>query len=142
MLALPYRRHVGLRLRSSSRSAPWPCWSPRSSGRLDFFDGRSGHRTTGAGASTHFEVYDFIPDVLATNPFFGLGLNNFAVYYEFVTGPDRTSGRIPFYVAMLVETGLVGALFGVFVVYLFRRAEPRGGSAARSPRSATRSRRG
>jgi O-antigen ligase len=59
--------------------------------------------------------------VLSTNPFFGLGLNNFSVYYEFVTG--RTNfGPHSFYVATLVETGLVGtALFAAFLVYLFRR---------------------
>jgi O-antigen ligase len=77
---------------------------------------------TGAnGTSTHFDVYGFIPDVLSSHPLFGLGLNNFSVYYEFVTG--RTNfGPHSFYVATLVETGLVGtALFAAFLVYLFRR---------------------
>jgi O-antigen ligase len=66
-------------------------------------------------------VYEFIPDILRSNPLFGLGLNNFSVYYEFVTG--RTNfGPHSFYVALLVETGLVGALvFAAFVVWLFRR---------------------
>jgi hypothetical protein len=74
------------------------------------------------GTSTHFAVYDFIPDVLASNPLFGLGLNNFSVYYEFVTG--RTNfGPHSFYVALLVETGVIGALvFAAFLVHLFRRA--------------------
>ena len=51
----------------------------------------------------------------------GLGLNNFSVYYEFVTG--RTNfGPHSFYVALIVETGLVGTiLFAAFVWYLFRR---------------------
>ena len=82
---------------------------------------RSRISTEGAGASTHFEVYRFIPDVLSQHPLFGLGLNNFSVYYEFVTG--RTNfGPHSFYVATLVETGLVGAaLFAVFVLWLFRR---------------------
>jgi len=77
--------------------------------------------TSANGTSTHFDVYGFIPDVLSSNPFFGLGLNNFSVYYEFVTG--RTNfGPHSFYVATLVETGLVGtALFVAFLVYLFRR---------------------
>ena len=77
--------------------------------------------TSASGTSTHFDVYDFIPDVLSSNPFFGLGLNNFSVYYEFVTG--RTNfGPHSFYVATLVETGIVGtALFIAFLVYLFRR---------------------
>ena len=62
-----------------------------------------------------------MPDVLESNPLLGLGLNNFSVYYEFVTGrPDL--GPHSFYVAMLVETGLVGtALFAVFLVLMFRR---------------------
>jgi O-antigen ligase len=77
--------------------------------------------TSARGTSTHFDVYGFVPDVLASNPFFGLGLNNFSVYYEFVTG--RTNfGPHSFYVATLVETGLVGtAIFAAFLGYLFRR---------------------
>ena len=84
-------------------------------------------------------MYSFVPDVLSTNPFLGLGLNNFAVYYEFVTGrPDF--GPHSFYVATIVETGIVGApLFAVFVVWLFRGSAPRGGWGARSPPPATRS---
>ena len=59
--------------------------------------------------------------MLSTNPFLGLGLNNFAVYYEFVTGrPDF--GPHSFYVATIVETGIVGlALFAIFVLWIFRR---------------------
>ncbi|MGH3065669.1 MAG: O-antigen ligase family protein, partial [Gaiellaceae bacterium] len=91
--------------------------------RLDFFLTvlRARTNTSRAAASPHFEVYSFIPDVLSTNPFLGLGLNNFAVYYEFVTGrPDF--GPHSFYVATIVETGIVGGLlFAAFVVWLFRR---------------------
>ena len=91
--------------------------------RADFFETvlRSRVDTGGRGTSTHFVVYDFIPDVLSSNPLFGLGLNNFSVYYEFVTG--RTNfGPHSFYVALLVETGIVGALvFAAFVVWIFRR---------------------
>ena len=82
---------------------------------------RSRIDTSANGTSTHLDVYGFIPDVLSPNPLFGLGLNNFSVYYEFVTG--RTNfGPHSFYVATLVETGVVGtALFVAFLVYLFRR---------------------
>ncbi|MDX6397198.1 MAG: hypothetical protein QOJ43_606 [Gaiellaceae bacterium] len=82
---------------------------------------RSRIDTSANGTSTHFDVYGFIPDVLGSNPFFGLGLNNFSVYYEFVTG--RTNfGPHSFYVATLVETGIVGtALFAAFLVYVFKR---------------------
>jgi O-antigen ligase len=111
--------------------------------RLDFFTTvlRSRVDTSGRSTSAHFAVYDFIPDVLATHPFFGLGLNNFSVYYEFVTG--RTNwGPHSFYVALLVETGLVGTLvFAVFVGYLFRRLRAARGvgralAAARDPLAA------
>jgi len=91
--------------------------------RWEFFEQvlRSRVDTSARGTSTHFDVYGFVPDVLSSNPLFGLGLNNFSVYYEFVTG--RTNfGPHSFYVATLVETGIVGtALFVAFLVYVFRR---------------------
>ena len=78
--------------------------------------------STGAnGTSTHFAVYAFIPQVLSQHPLLGLGLNNFSVYYEFVTG--RTNfGPHSFYVALFVESGIVGAVvFVAFLGYLFHR---------------------
>ena len=91
--------------------------------RWDFFEQvlRTRVDTSAEGTSTHFDVYGFIPDVLSAHPLFGFGLNNFSVYYEFVTG--RTNfGPHSFYVATIVETGLVGtALFVGFLWYLFRR---------------------
>jgi hypothetical protein len=78
---------------------------------------KRGGRSTGG----HFQVYDFIPHVLHTHPLFGLGFNNFSVYYEFVTGKTNW-GPHSFYVAVIVETGIVGALlFAAFILYLFRR---------------------
>jgi hypothetical protein len=91
--------------------------------RTDFFETvlRARTATGGASSSAHFDVYGFIPDVLHTHPLLGLGLNNFSVYYELVTGKDNW-GPHSFYVALLVETGLVGtALFAVFLLYVFRR---------------------
>jgi O-antigen ligase len=91
--------------------------------RLDFFERviRSRIETGGRSSSAHFAVYDFVPDVLSSHPLFGLGLNNFSVYYEFVTGKTNW-GPHSFYVALLVESGVVGtALFAVFVLWLFRR---------------------
>jgi len=77
--------------------------------------------TSGRGTSTHFVVYEFIPNVLSQHPLFGLGLNNFSVYYEFVTGRNNF-GPHSFYVALFVESGLVGALlFAAFLGYLFLR---------------------
>jgi hypothetical protein len=123
VLALPYRRHL-------SRPAflvPVGCVVALVAAvvlaRLDFFLTvlRARTNTSSAAASPHFEVYGFVPDVLSTHPFLGLGLNNFAVYYEFVTGREDF-GPHSFYVATLVETGLIGtALFAAFVVWIFRR---------------------
>jgi O-antigen ligase len=76
-----------------------------------------GHRSVGI----HFQVYDFIPQVLHMHPLFGLGYNNFSVYYEFVTGKTNW-GPHSYFVALLVEGGLVGtALTAVFLFYVFRR---------------------
>jgi O-antigen ligase len=111
--------------------------------RLDFFEVvlRTRVSTSDRSAAVHFQVYDFIPQVLHTHPLFGLGLNNFSVYYEFVTGKTNW-GPHSFYVALLVETGLVGTLlFAVFLRYLFvrlraARAVGRALAAARDPLAA------
>ena len=59
--------------------------------------------------------------MLHVDPLFGLGLNTFSVYYEFVTGKSNW-GPHSYYVALIVETGLVGALlFLVFLRYVFVR---------------------
>jgi O-antigen ligase len=82
---------------------------------------RSRIQTGGASTSTHFAVYSFVPDVLHSHPLLGLGLNNFSVYYEFVTGKTNW-GPHSYWVALIVETGLVGALlFLVFLRYVFLR---------------------
>jgi O-antigen ligase len=123
ILALPYRRHLRRPAFLVPLAAVGAIVAAVVLSRLDFFLTvlRARTNTSRGAASPHFEVYSFVPDVLSTNPFLGLGLNNFAVYYEFVTGrPDF--GPHSFYVATLVETGLVGAaLFVVFVVWLYRR---------------------
>ena len=111
--------------------------------RLEFFETvlRSRVQTEGGSTSVHFEVYGFVPDVLSTHPLFGLGLNNFSVYYEFVTGKTNW-GPHSFYVALLVETGLVGTLlFALFLRYVFvrlqaARAVGRALAAARDPLAA------
>jgi O-antigen ligase len=77
--------------------------------------------TSGRGTSTHFGIYDFIPKVLHLHPLFGLGYNNFSVYYEFVTGKTNW-GPHSYYVALLVEGGLVGTLlFLGFLLYVLLR---------------------
>ena len=144
LLAIPYRRFAW------SRSLLWPVvgvvvllaavvWS-----RKHYFETilRSRLKTSGVnGTSAHFGVYDFIPQVLHLHPLFGLGLNNFSVYYEFVTGKTNW-GPHSFYVALIVETGLVGTLvFGLFLRYLFVRLRAarrlgRALAAARDPLAA------
>ena len=123
VLALPYRRHLGRPAFLVPLAGVALVVATIVLVRLDFFLTvlRARTNTSRGAASPHFAVYDFIPDVLSTNPFLGLGLNNFDVYYEFVTGrPDF--GPHSFYVATIVETGLVGALlFAAFVIWLFRR---------------------
>jgi O-antigen ligase len=91
--------------------------------RPHFFHTVITSRLQRGGRSTriHFQIYDFIPQVLHKHPLFGLGFNNFSVYYQFVTGKTNW-GPHSFYVALIVETGLVGtALFAVFLWYVFRR---------------------
>jgi O-antigen ligase len=123
ILAFPYRRLLLSRAFLVPLAAVGLVLAYVVSRRIDFFETvlRQRLQTGGGSTSAHFEVYDFIPDVLESNPLLGLGLNNFSVYYEFVTG--RTDwGPHSFYVALLVETGIVGtALFAAFLVFLFRR---------------------
>ena len=123
VLALPYRRHLRRPALLVPLGAVVAVVGAVLLARLDFFLTvlRARTNTSRGAASPHFEVYSFVPDVLSANPLLGLGLNNFAVYYEFVTGrPDF--GPHSFYVATIVETGIVGALlFAAFVVWLFRR---------------------
>jgi O-antigen ligase len=77
--------------------------------------------TGNESTSTHLGVYDFIPQILHKHPLFGLGLNNFSVYYQLVTGKTNW-GPHSFYVALFVDTGRVGvAVFAVFLWYFFRR---------------------
>jgi O-antigen ligase len=82
---------------------------------------RSRIQTGGSSTSAHLGVYDFIPQVLHQHPLFGLGFNNFSVYYEFVTGKTNW-GPHSYYVMLIVEGGLVGtALFVAFLWWLFVR---------------------
>jgi O-Antigen ligase len=75
----------------------------------------------GTGASTHLDVYKFIPKILHSHPLFGLGFNNFSVYYQFVTGKTNW-GPHSYYVLLVVEGGVVGtSLFAVFLWYLFAK---------------------
>ena len=90
-----------------------------------FFETFLGQRfsTNGRSTSAHFAVYDFIGQILHMHPLLGLGNNNFAVYYEFVTG-KANFGAHSYWVAVVVESGLLGlVLWIVFLRYIFVRLQ-------------------
>jgi O-antigen ligase len=123
VLAVPYRRFVWSRALLAPLAALGVVLAYVLYSHWHFFSVvlRSRIQTGGSSTSAHFAVYDFIPAVLHSHPLLGLGLNNFSVYYEFVTGKTNW-GPHSFFVALIVETGLVGALlFLVFLRYVFVR---------------------
>ncbi len=88
-----------------------------------FFSTLLGQRFSTSGTSTqaHFAVYSFIGSVLHMHPLLGLGENNFAVYYQFITG-KANYGAHSYWVSVLVESGLLGLLVWiVFLRYIFLR---------------------
>ena len=123
VLALPYQRQLLSRAVLVPVAAAAAALAVVAVARWDYVETvlRTRVQTDDLSTSTHFGIYDFIPEILSQHPLFGLGLNNFSIYYEQVTG--RTDwGPHSFYVALFVETGLLGALlFGSFCVYLFWR---------------------
>jgi O-antigen ligase len=143
VLLVPYRRLLRSRAALVPLGAVGLLLAWVVSRRLDFFETvlRSRIQTGGGSTQAHFGVYELVPDVLASNPLFGLGLNNFSVYYEFVTGKTNW-GPHSFYVALLVETGVVGTIvFALFLWFLFARlraarAVGRALAAARDPLAA------
>jgi hypothetical protein len=140
VLALPYRRFLRTRALLAPLGGTFVVLAAVVLARRHFFAVvlRSRFDTSGRSESAHFQVYDFVPQILHSHPLFGLGLNNFSVYYQFVTGKTNW-GPHSFYVALLVETGLVGTtLFGLFLIWVFRRlrrgrALGRALTAARDP---------
>lgn len=123
VLAVPYRRHVVSRRLLVPLAGVGCLLLGLVAWHAHFFAAvlHSRAQTGDGGTNTHLAVYSFIPQILRVHPLFGLGLNNFSVYYEFITG--RTNfGPHSYYVSVLVESGLVGGvLFLVFAWYLFRR---------------------
>jgi O-antigen ligase len=123
VLALPYRRYLWSRALLAPLAGALAVVGVVVLTRLHYFEVvlRSRVNTSGGSQSAHFEVYSFVPQILHSHPLFGLGLNNFSIYYQFVTGKTNW-GPHSFYVSLLVETGLVGtALFGAFLVWVFAR---------------------
>jgi hypothetical protein len=123
VLAFPYRRYLGSRALLAPIAGALAVLGVVVLTRLHFFEVviRSRFNTGGGSQSAHFEVYSFVPQILHSHPLFGLGLNNFSIYYEFVTGKSNW-GPHSFYVSLIVETGVVGtALFVAFLVWVFAR---------------------
>jgi O-antigen ligase len=123
VLAVPYRRRLVSRAVLVPLAGVTAVVAVVVLQRAHFFEVviRSRFETGGRSESAHFQVYDFVPQVLHSHPLFGLGLNTFSVYYEFVTGKSNW-GPHSFYVALIVETGLVGTVaFALFLRYLFVR---------------------
>jgi O-antigen ligase len=123
VLAIPYRRFIRSRTLLAPLTAVALLLAYVVYSRWDYFSVvlRSRIQTGGRSTTAHFGVYDFIPQIVQTHPLFGLGLNNFSVYYEFVTGKTNW-GPHSYFVALIVETGLVGLLlFLVFLRYVYLR---------------------
>jgi hypothetical protein len=123
VLAFPYRRYLRSRALLAPLAGAVAVLGIIVLTRLHFFEVviRSRFNTSGGSQSAHFDVYGFVPQILHSHPLFGLGLNNFSIYYEFVTGKNNW-GPHSFYVSLLVETGVVGtALFAAFLLWVFLR---------------------
>ena len=123
VLALPYRRFLWSRALLVPLGVVALVLAYVVHSRRHFFSVVIASRlqTGGKSTSAHVAVYDFIPHVLHTNPLLGLGLNTFSVYYEFVTGKTNW-GPHSYWVALVVETGLVGLLlFVIFLRYVYYR---------------------
>jgi hypothetical protein len=123
LLAVVYRRFLATRALLIPLGAVAAVLAVVVSRRLDYFSNvlHARLQTSDPSSTLHFQVYDFIPQTIHAHPLFGFGLNTFSVYFEFVTGRTRW-GAHSYYVATVVETGLVGTiLFACFLGYLFVR---------------------
>jgi hypothetical protein len=123
VLAVPYRGFLMSRALLAPLAAATAVLAAVVVSRLHYFEVilRSRLETSGGSQSAHIYVYSFVPAILHSHPLFGLGLNNFSVYYEFITGKTNW-GPHSFYVSLIVETGLVGtSVFAVFLAWIFLR---------------------
>ncbi|MFN2468584.1 MAG: O-antigen ligase family protein [Gaiellaceae bacterium] len=135
VLAVPYRRRLASRAVLVPLAGAAAVVAAVALARYDYVETVVASRvqTGDASTSTHFGIYEFIPQILNQHPLLGLGLNSFSVYYEQITG--RTNwGPHSYYVALFVETGLIGVLlYGAFLLYFFARL----GAARRLGRALT-----
>jgi hypothetical protein len=123
ILALPYRRYLWTRALIAPIVAVLAVLGAAVAIRPHYFGViiRTRLDLGQTNESGHFKVYSFIPQVLHSHPFFGLGWNTFSIYYQLVTGLSNW-GPHSFYVALVVETGIVGTvLFAFFLTWVFAR---------------------
>jgi hypothetical protein len=123
VLALPYRRLLASARFLVPAAATLAVVALVVGQRTGFFETVLRARTNLEGGSTrvHLELYELVPPVLQDRPLFGLGINTFSAYYEFITGKTNW-GPHSYYIALLAETGIVGTLlFLLYLAYLFRR---------------------
>jgi len=123
ILTVPYRRYIWTRALIAPLVAVVVVLGAAVAVRPHYFDVviRSRLDLGSTKESGHFKVYSFIPKVLHSHPLFGLGWNTFSIYYQFVTGLSNW-GPHSFYVALIVETGIVGTVvFASFLFWVFVR---------------------
>jgi len=123
ILALPYRRYLWTRALIAPLVAVAVILGAVVAVRPHYFSVVISTRLKvgGTGEAGHFQVYSFIPKILSSHPLLGLGLNTFSIYYQFVTGKSNW-GPHSFYVALIVETGIIGTLvFASFLFWVFVR---------------------
>jgi len=123
ILALPYRHYLFTRAVVAPVIGVLAVLAAAVAVRPHYFDVvlRSRLDLGSTNESGHFTVYTFIPKVLASHPLFGLGWNTFSIYYQYVTGLSNW-GPHSFYVALVVETGIVGTVvYASFLFWIFVR---------------------
>jgi hypothetical protein len=123
VLAIPYRHYVRTRLVYMPLAAAGVVLGAIVVTRLHYFIVifKSRIRTGGGSGSAHLKVYELVPHILQVHPLLGLGLNNFSLYYQAVTGQTNW-GPHSFYAALIIETGIVGTvLFALFLLWVFER---------------------
>jgi hypothetical protein len=89
--------------------------------RSELFETVFRARTSLRTSSVHFDFYELVQPAFDLHPVFGRGLNTFAAYFEFLTGRENW-GPHSYYVAVLIESGIVGVvLFVGFIAYVLHR---------------------
>jgi len=123
VLLLPYRRYVLTRELLAPLAVLAALLAAVVASQWHFFSVviKSRVQTGGSDTSAHFAVYNFIPQILHSQPVFGLGLNTFSLYYEAATGKTNW-GPHSFWVAVTVESGVAGLVaWLVFLRYVYLR---------------------